>query len=133
MLLAKAHVLQSTPSKMGALTLKTDAGYSMLGRYNKAQNKRDLDQSIAHFERALDLCPVDHPCRPVALFNLATAKFISCQVNGTCLDTPISLFQDALDLRPTGHPDRATTQLHLAAAFLCRFAFKRMLMRLRSC
>jgi CHAT domain-containing protein len=58
----------------------------------------------------------------VALFNLATAKFISCQVNGTYLDTTISLFQDALDLRPTGHPDRTTTQLHLAAAFLCRFA-----------
>ncbi|KAG1852138.1 hypothetical protein DFJ58DRAFT_746170 [Suillus subalutaceus] len=73
------------------------------------QNNRDLDQSIKHFKRAYDLCPTDHLCCPVALFNLATAKFVSCQTSGSYpdLDDPISLFQDALDLRPTGHPDLA--------------------------
>ncbi|KAG1763225.1 TPR-like protein [Suillus occidentalis] len=88
------------------------------------QNSRDLDQSIKHFERVLDLCPVDHAYHPAALFNLATVKFISCQAEGRYLDLdiPISLFQDALDLRPTGHPDRPVTQLHLAIALLSRFA-----------
>ncbi|KAG1904386.1 uncharacterized protein F5891DRAFT_1184598 [Suillus fuscotomentosus] len=87
------------------------------------QNSTDLDQSVNHFERALDLCPADLSYRPAALFNLATAKFINCQAN-TYLDfnIPISLFQDALDLRPTGHPDRPTTQLHLAISLLSRFA-----------
>ncbi|KAG1796582.1 CHAT domain-containing protein, partial [Suillus variegatus] len=96
----------------------------LVARYSRTQNNTDLDQSITHFERALDLCPVDHPYRPAALFNLATANFISCQANGRYLDLdiPISLFQDALDLRPTGHPDRPTTQLHLAISLLSRFA-----------
>ncbi|KAG1842269.1 hypothetical protein DFJ58DRAFT_732128 [Suillus subalutaceus] len=88
------------------------------------QNSRDLDQSIEHFEHASDLCPMDHPYRPAALFNLATAKFVSCQANGTYLDLdiPISLFLGALDLRPTDHLDRTVTQLHLAIALLSRFA-----------
>ncbi|KAG2151628.1 TPR-like protein [Suillus bovinus] len=109
---------------MDSLALETDAGHSLLARYRRTQNSGDLDQSINHFERALDLCPVDHPYRPAALFNLATAKFLSCQANGIYLDVdiPISLFQGALDSRPMGHPDRPTTQLHLAISLLSRFA-----------
>ncbi|KAG2151664.1 CHAT domain-containing protein [Suillus bovinus] len=109
---------------MDALALKTDAGHRLLARYRRMQNSRDLDQSINHFERASSLCPMNHPYRPAVLFNLATAKFHSCQANGRYLDLdiPISLFQDALDLRPTGHPDRPITQLHLAIALFSRFA-----------
>ncbi|KAG1763555.1 hypothetical protein EDD22DRAFT_802284 [Suillus occidentalis] len=109
---------------MDAFMLRTDTGHGLLARYRRMQASRDLDQSIKHFERALDLCPMDHPYRPVALFNLANVKFISCQTEGRHLDldTPISVFQDALDMRPTGHPDRPVTQLHLAIALLSRFA-----------
>ncbi|KAG2742453.1 hypothetical protein P692DRAFT_20750443, partial [Suillus brevipes Sb2] len=111
---------------MDAFILRTDAGHGLLARYRRMQNSTDLDQSIQHFERGLDLCPMDHPYRPAALFNLATATFISCQAEGRHLDLdldiPISVFQDALDLRPTGHPDRPVTQLHLAIALLSRFA-----------
>ncbi|KAG2153457.1 CHAT domain-containing protein [Suillus bovinus] len=108
---------------MDGLALKTDAGHRLLARYRKTQNSRDLDQSVTHFQSASDLCPTDHPYRPAALFNLATAKFISCQADGRYfdLDIPISLFQDALDLRPADHPDRTVTQLHLAIALLSRF------------
>ncbi|KAG1855216.1 hypothetical protein DFJ58DRAFT_660061 [Suillus subalutaceus] len=108
---------------MHALILRTDAGHRLLSRYRRTLNNRDLDQSIKHFKRAYDLCPTDHLCRPVALFNLATVKFVSCQTSGSYpdLDDPISLFQDTLDLRPTGHPDRPATQLHLAVALLSRF------------
>ncbi|KAG2134106.1 CHAT domain-containing protein [Suillus clintonianus] len=107
---------------MNALVL-TDAGHRLLARFRRTRNTRDLDQSIMHLERASDLCPMHHPCRPAALFNLASAKFVKCQVNGTYLDLdiPISLFQDALALVPTGHPDRPTTQLHLAISLLSRF------------
>ncbi|KAG1796011.1 CHAT domain-containing protein [Suillus plorans] len=92
-----------------------DAGHRLLARYCRTQNSVDLDQCINHFERALSLCPIDHPYRPAGLSNLATAKFIHCQANKTyCdIDIPLSLFQDALDLRPTDHPDRPITQLHL--------------------
>ncbi|KAG1834333.1 CHAT domain-containing protein [Suillus subalutaceus] len=60
---------------------------------------------------------MDHPYRPAALLNLATAKFVSCQADGRHLnlDIPINLFQDALDLHPTDHPDQTITQ-HLAIA-----------------
>ncbi|KAG0694586.1 CHAT domain-containing protein [Suillus ampliporus] len=113
-----------TTGDMHTLLLKTDAGHRLLARYCRTQNSKDLDQSIKHFERASELCPVDHPYRPAALSNLAAAKYVSCQVNGTYLDLdiPISLFQDTIDLRPTGHPDRPVTQLHLAIALLSRFA-----------
>ena len=120
-LLANIHNMQSTPCDIHDLS---DTGHRVLGQYCRTQNSGDLDQSIVYFESSLDLCPIGHPCRPAALVNLAIAKLISCQVNGTYLDlgVPISLFQDALDLRPTGHPDRSATQLHLAIAFLSRFA-----------
>ncbi|KIK46131.1 hypothetical protein CY34DRAFT_800841 [Suillus luteus UH-Slu-Lm8-n1] len=60
-----------------ALALKTDY------RLGRTQNSSDLDQSTKHFERALDLCPMDHPYRPAALFNPATAKFVSYQADET--------------------------------------------------
>ncbi|KAG2153371.1 hypothetical protein DEU56DRAFT_879261, partial [Suillus clintonianus] len=102
------------------LVLMTDVGHRLLARYRRTQNSWDLDQCTRHFERAADLCPIDHPCRPAALSNLAIARFIFCQASGTYpdLDIPISLFQDALDLRPAGHPDRPISQLHLAIALL---------------
>ncbi|KAG1736959.1 CHAT domain-containing protein [Suillus lakei] len=111
-------------SEMDALVLRTDAGHRLLARYRRTQNNRDLGQSINHFEHASDLCPMGNPYRPAALFNLATAKFVSCKADGRYLDLdlPISLFQDALDLRPTGHPDRTVTQIHLAISLLSRFA-----------
>ncbi|KAG1782278.1 CHAT domain-containing protein [Suillus placidus] len=109
---------------MRALVLRTDAGHGLLAQYRRMQNHRNLDQSINHFECALDLCSMNHPYRPAALFNLATAKFLSCQADGRHLDLdiPINLFQDALNLRPTDHPDQTVTQLHLAIALLSRFA-----------
>ncbi|KAG1809516.1 CHAT domain-containing protein [Suillus variegatus] len=109
---------------MEALALMTDAGHRLLARYRRTQNSGDLEQSIKHFGRASDLCPMDHPYHPAALFNLATAKFVSCQADGRYidLDIAISLFQEALDSHATDHPDRSVTQLYLAIALLSRFA-----------
>src|SRR6267154_5493312 len=123
-LMQRVHIIQATSPDMHPLLQRTDAGHRLLARYQRSQNDRDLDESIKHFDQASNLCPVDHPCRSVALLNLATAKFISCQANGTYLDLdiPISLLQDALYLRPTGHPDRPVTQLHLAIALLSRYS-----------
>ncbi|KAG1859841.1 hypothetical protein F4604DRAFT_1930578 [Suillus subluteus] len=92
--------------------------------HRQTQNSTDLNQCIKHFERAMGLCPMDHPYRHAVLFNLATAKFVSCQADRRYLnlDIPITLFQDTLDLLPTGHPDRPVTQLHLAISLLSRFA-----------
>ncbi|KAG1843446.1 hypothetical protein DFJ58DRAFT_731562 [Suillus subalutaceus] len=88
------------------------------------QNSRDLNQSINHFEGALDFCLIVHSYCPAALLNLATAKFVSHKANRRHLDLniPINLFQDALDLYPTEHPDRTITQLHLAIALQPHFA-----------
>ncbi|KIK31425.1 hypothetical protein CY34DRAFT_59162, partial [Suillus luteus UH-Slu-Lm8-n1] len=98
--------------------------HRLLARYRRMQNSTDLDRSINHFEHALDICPMDHPCRSAALSNLANVKFVSCQAEGRHfdLDIPISLFYDALDLRPIGHPDRPVTLFHLAIALLSHFA-----------
>ncbi|KAG1811962.1 CHAT domain-containing protein [Suillus variegatus] len=116
------ELLDRSEKSHHALALKTDAGHRLFARYRRTQNSEDLEQSIKHFERASDLCTMDHPYRPAALFNLATAKFVSCQADGRYLDVdiPISLFQGALDSRPTDHPDRSIAQLHLAIALLSR-------------
>ncbi|KIK40003.1 hypothetical protein CY34DRAFT_291493 [Suillus luteus UH-Slu-Lm8-n1] len=113
-----------TSGDKDVLVLRTDARHGLLARYRKTQSSKDLGQSIKHFEHALDICPMDHPCLPAALFNLAIVKFVSCQANGapSDLDISIALLQDALDLRPTGHPDRPVTQLYLAIALRFRFA-----------
>ncbi|KAG1724866.1 CHAT domain-containing protein [Suillus lakei] len=112
-----------TPGDLDILVLETDNGHRLLAQHRRRQQSVDLNQSIECFQRASDLCPVDHPYRPAALFNLATVKLISCQANGAHpdLDIPLSLFQGALDLRPIGHPDRSVTQLHLSIALLSRF------------
>ncbi|KAG2124866.1 CHAT domain-containing protein [Suillus clintonianus] len=113
-----------TSGDMDLSVLETDTGHRLLAQYRRMKDNGDLDQSIKHFERALDFFPVEHPCRPAALFNLATAKFVSHQAIGTYLDLdiPITLFEDALEFRPDGHADRPITQLHLAIALLFRFA-----------
>ena len=81
--------------------------------------------SIERFTHAVDLCPPDHACFPVVLFNLAVAQLIHCQARGASLDidiaVPLTLFRDVLDLRPAGHPDRPATLFHLAVSLLSRF------------
>ena len=101
----------------------TNEGHGCLSRYYKYENPEDLKRAIACLEQALLACPPAHQCRAVALFNLATARLISCQVGITSpdFDIPITLYRDALDLRPVGHPDRPATQLHLARATMSRF------------
>ncbi|KAG1791599.1 CHAT domain-containing protein [Suillus plorans] len=113
-----------TCRNMETLALETDAGHRLLAQYRRTQNSRDLEQSINHFARAWDICSMDHPYHPAALFNLATAEFVSCQADERYLDLdiPIILFQGALDLRAADHPDRSVSQLHLAIALLWRFA-----------
>ncbi|KAG1839807.1 hypothetical protein DFJ58DRAFT_733147 [Suillus subalutaceus] len=95
-IIAKIQVLTSL--NMDALALRMDARHQLLARYHGTQNSRDLDQSINHFEYVLDICPMDHPCRLAALFNLATIQFM-----------PL-----------IDHPDQTVTQFHLAIALLSR-------------
>ena len=101
----------------------TDEGHKSLSRYHKDEKPEDLKHSLACFERALQACALADQCRAVVLFNLATARLISCQVGITSpdFDVPITLYRDALDLRPVGHPDRLATVLHLARATMSRF------------
>ncbi|KAG1859818.1 hypothetical protein F4604DRAFT_1930542 [Suillus subluteus] len=114
-----------TSSNMDELVVETDTGHRLHAQYCRTQTSGDLDQSIKHFEQALDICPMGHPCRPAALFNLTTAKFVDCQVNETHPGhdpyIPIALFQGTLDLHYTDHLDRTVTQLHLAIALLYHF------------
>ncbi|KAF8431281.1 CHAT domain-containing protein [Boletus edulis BED1] len=125
-----SRVLGTLCSTTGALNELEDAtnyGHSALSRYRKHGEKRDLEHSIAEFERALNNCPLDHPCRAAAQSNLAMAKLVLCQVNGmiASLETPIRLYRDALTPRPVGHADRPSTLIQLAALHLARFEKQR--------
>ncbi|KAN0086176.1 hypothetical protein V8E55_007310, partial [Tylopilus felleus] len=84
---------------------------------------QDLECSIRHFGHALDICPLDHPCRAAAQSNLAMAKLIFCQVRDmdSSLGIPLRLYRNALDVRPTGHPDRPSTLIQLAAVHFVKF------------
>ncbi|KAF8125437.1 TPR-like protein [Boletus edulis] len=101
----------------------TNHGHSALSRYQKYGGKRDMDRAIAEFERALNTCLPNHPCRAAAQSNLATAKFILCRVDDTnaSFEIPLGLYRDALAARPVGHADRPSTLIQLAAVYLERF------------
>ncbi|KAF8119287.1 CHAT domain-containing protein [Boletus edulis] len=117
----------STTETLNELEDATNHGHSALSRYQKHGEKRDLEHSVAEFERALNHCPVDHPCRAAAQSNLAMAKLILCQVKDTIgsLEIPIRLCRDALAARPVGHTDRPSTLVQLAAVHLARFEKQR--------
>ncbi|KAF8443867.1 hypothetical protein L210DRAFT_3759029 [Boletus edulis BED1] len=119
--------VRSTTETLNELEDATNHGHSALSRYRKHGEKRDLEHSVAEFERALNHCPVDHPCRAAAQSNLAMAKFILCQVKDTIgsLEIPIRLYRDALAARPVGHTDRPSTLVELAAVHLARFKKQR--------
>ncbi|KAG6376711.1 hypothetical protein JVT61DRAFT_1728 [Boletus reticuloceps] len=117
----------STTETLNELEDTTNHGHSALSRYRKHGKKRDLEHSVAEFERALNNCPVDHPCHAAAQSNLAMAKLILYQVKDTIgsLEIPIRLCRDALAARPVGHTDRPSTLVQLAAVHLARFEKQR--------
>ena len=98
-----------------------------LSRYRKHGGQRDLERSIEEFERVLNICPLNHPCRAAAQSNLAMAKFMLWQVEHTdaSLEVPISLYHNALAARPVGHVDRPSTLIQLAAVHFARFEKQR--------
>ncbi|KAF8431415.1 CHAT domain-containing protein [Boletus edulis BED1] len=115
--------LLSTTAALNELEDATSHGHSALSRYQKHGGKRDLERSITEFERALNNCPLDHPCRAAVQSNLALAKLILCQVEDTVtsLEIPIHMYRDALAARPVGHAGRPSTLVQLAAVHLARF------------
>ncbi|KAF8125430.1 CHAT domain-containing protein [Boletus edulis] len=118
---------RQTAGSRGELEDATNRGHSALSRYRKHGGKQELERSIAEFERALSICPLDHPCRAAAQSNLAMAKFILCQVEDVdvSLEVPLSLYHDALAARPLGHIDRPSTLTQLAAVHFARFEKRR--------
>ncbi|KAF8548819.1 hypothetical protein OG21DRAFT_1422363, partial [Imleria badia] len=98
-------------------------GHRALSRYRKYGENRELKRSIEQFERALDICPLDHPCRAAAQSNLALAKLINHRADDAevSLDVPLSLYRNALAARPFGHADRPSTLIQLAIVHFTRF------------
>ncbi|KAF8119819.1 CHAT domain-containing protein [Boletus edulis] len=115
--------LCSTTNAPNVLEDATNHGHSALSRYRKHGGKQDLERSIVEFERALNTCLPNHPCRAAAQSNLATAKLILCRVNDTnaSFEIPLGLYRNALATRPIGHADRPSTLIQLAAVYLARF------------
>ncbi|KAG2071942.1 hypothetical protein BDR04DRAFT_938176, partial [Suillus decipiens] len=79
----------------------------------------ELDQSIRRFERALDICPMDHPYHLAALSNLATAKFR--RGNAEDLDGAIALQRKTLTSCPVRHSDRCISLNNLKILLSTRF------------
>ena len=111
---------QSTTDSQSELENATNKGHNALSCYRKHSQKQDLEHSVAESERALRVCPPNHPCRAAAQSNLATAKFILCQVEDGDLLVPLGLYHDALAARPIGHPDRPSTLIRLATVYFAR-------------
>ena len=119
----REHCFRQDCSGLAQVTEATDRGHDALLRFHKDHSEETLKTSVTYFERALANCPDGTPCRAAALFNLATAEFITYQSHGTLddFDTSISLYRKALELRPDDHPDRPMTLLHLAQALLYHY------------
>ncbi|KAF8121583.1 CHAT domain-containing protein [Boletus edulis] len=120
--------LCSTTDTPAELEDATNHGHNALSRYRMHGERRDLERSVADFERALNNCPLNHPCRAAAQSNLATAKLILCQVaddTNASFEIPIALYRNALGARPVSHADRPSTLVQLAAVHLARFQKQR--------
>ena len=116
---------QSSTESRGELEDATNQGQCALSRYRKHGEKRDLERAVGEFERALSMCPLDHPCRAAAQSNLAMAKFILCQAEDMDVSLPLSLYRNALLARPVGHVDRPSTLIQLAVVQFARFEKRR--------
>ena len=97
-------------------------GHRALSCYRKRGERQDLEHSIQQFERALNICSLDHPCRAVVQSNLAMVKLILCQVERMAapLEDALWLYREALASRPVGHPDRPSTLVHVAVVHFAR-------------
>ncbi|KAI6011051.1 hypothetical protein PISMIDRAFT_15646 [Pisolithus microcarpus 441] len=105
------------------LVRETDLGQGALLRYYKQYRTEDIKEVVQYFEDAWRKCPLTHPCRVVALTNLAKAKFMSYRADptGADPDESIRLYQEAHNLHRPDHPDGSTTVLRLAQLFLFRY------------
>ncbi|KAH8111128.1 TPR-like protein [Phellopilus nigrolimitatus] len=83
----------------------------------------NLEESIAKFRDALDLCPPGYPERPSSLNNLGNAVRTRFEQTGRMedLEESIALHRDALELSPPGHPHRSSSLNNLAVAVRTRF------------
>ncbi|KAI9463452.1 TPR-like protein [Boletus coccyginus] len=117
----------STTESLDKLEDATNQGHRALSRYRKHGEKRDLEHSFEQFESALSFCPLDHPCIAAAQSNLAMAKFILCQLEGTnaSFDVPLDMYRNALAARPVNHLDRPSTLFQLAVVHFARFGKER--------
>ena len=115
--------LQSAVDSPDQLEDATNHGHSALSRYRKGGENSNLERAVEHFEYALSICPLDHPCYATAQSNMAMAKLIQCRVHGTdiSIDIALSLYRNTLAARPVGHPDRPSTLIQLAGVHLARF------------
>ncbi|KAG1823704.1 uncharacterized protein BJ212DRAFT_698844 [Suillus subaureus] len=100
----------------------TDAGHARLADYVTGKTVSHLHDAVEHFQLVLDQCPVDHPDRAAALFNLASARLMGyVQKDLQDIDSSISLFREALTLRLQDHPDHIISLCYLADALIRRY------------
>ena len=96
----------------------TNFGFEALSSYRNDLKEEYIERALEYFQCALGQYDLDSDCRAIALFNLATSKFIRCLTYGTYsgLYEPINLYREALESRDCGHPDRPATLLLLTQA-----------------
>ena len=115
--------LQAATKSWDRLEDTINPGYNVLSRYRKCGEGWDLERTIEQFERALNVCPLDHLCRAAARSNLEMTDFTRCLVEGTgpFHDVSLGLYRDALTTHPIGNFGRPSTLIRLAAVHLARF------------
>ncbi|KAF7982225.1 hypothetical protein HWV62_29426 [Athelia sp. TMB] len=86
-------------------------------------NQGFQQQKISYHRSALELHPLGHPDRFVALNNLGSALSARFDQLGEMadLEKSITCYQSALQLHPLGHPYRSTTFNNLAGVLKTRF------------
>jgi len=100
----------------------TDVGHARLAEYMTSKTFSHLRDAVEQFQSVLDQCPVEHPDRAAALFNLASARLIGYfKKDLQAIDSSISLFREALALRPQGHLDHIISLYYLIEALTQRY------------
>ncbi|KAH9485774.1 hypothetical protein JR316_0002689 [Psilocybe cubensis] len=107
-------------------TLLNQFASSLLARFRREGEQRDLDYAISVGRRALELRQAPHSDRPGSLINLASALLTRFQQQGRQddLDESISLSVMALEILPSSHLGKVGALKQLGYGLSMRFDYR---------
>ena len=115
--------LQCSPKRFGRSVATNSLADLLHTRFEEQGRISDLDEALALYREALELCLEGHRDRALFMDNIANCLHARAAQFGTLsdLDEALTLYRDTLKLLPQGHPDRALSLAGVGSCLYTRF------------